>query len=229
MANKVRITYNAPVTLNFSLVCALVLIMSRLIMPHLILVLFSAPARQGCPGAFNWTNPIHYLRLFTHVFGHAGWNHLVGNLAFILLLGPLLEERYGSRLLLLMIMVTAFVTGILSCTFLYFLDRSPLIHKLTDFFNALPSMQHIVNYYKQQAAYFAEYAAKLMEIDIEQFKQETALYISLASNLENAKTEQELNTMLYTAAETIGMKIPWHTHSSFDSFMKDKNARMVFE
>jgi len=41
MANKVRITYNAPVTLNFSLVCALVLIMSRLIMPHLILVLFS--------------------------------------------------------------------------------------------------------------------------------------------------------------------------------------------
>ena len=99
MANKVRITYNAPVTLNFSLVCALVLIMSRLIMPHLILVLFSAPARQGCPG-------------------HAGWNHLVGNLAFILLLGPLLEERYGSRLLLLMIMVTAFVTGILNAVFL---------------------------------------------------------------------------------------------------------------
>lgn len=118
MANKVRITYNAPITLNFSLVCALVLIISRLIMPHLILVLFSAPARQGCPGAFNWTNPIHYLRLFTHVFGHAGWNHLVGNLAFILLLGPLLEERYGSRLLLLMIMVTAFVTGILNAVFL---------------------------------------------------------------------------------------------------------------
>ena len=118
MANKVRITYNAPVTLNFSLVCALVLIISRLIMPHLILVLFSAPARQVCPGAFNWTNPIHYLRLFTHVFGHAGWNHLVGNLAFILLLGPLLEERYGSRLLLLMIMVTAFVTGILNAVFL---------------------------------------------------------------------------------------------------------------
>jgi len=68
-----------------------------------------------------------------------------------------------------------------------------------------------------------------MEIDIEQFKKETALYISLASNLENAKTEQELNTMLYKAAETIGMKIPWHTHSNFDSFMKDKNARMVFE
>ena len=122
-----------------------------------------------------------------------------------------------------------FVTGILSCTFLYFLDRSPLIRKLTDFFNALPSAQRIVNYYKQQAAYFAEYAAKLMEIDIEQFKKETALYINLACNLENAKTEQELNTMLYKAAETIGVKIPWRTHSSFDSFMKDKNARMVFE
>jgi GlpG protein len=48
------------------------------------------------------------------VLGHSGWDHLVGNLSYILLLGPLLEEKYGSRTLLAVIAVTAAITGILN-------------------------------------------------------------------------------------------------------------------
>lgn len=122
----------------------------------------------------------------------------------------------------------AFVSGILSCTFLYFLDRDPLINKLVEFLNKLPSMERVVNYYKQQVAYFEEYAAKLMKIDIDKFKKETSMYIGLASSLEGVRTEEELNAMLYRVIETIGVEIPWKNHDSFDDFMKDKNARMVF-
>jgi membrane associated rhomboid family serine protease len=55
--------------------------------------------------------------LFTHVIGHANWNHLISNFAFILLIGPMLESIYGSLSLLLMIAVTALVTGVLNILF----------------------------------------------------------------------------------------------------------------
>jgi len=58
-------------------------------------------------------NPAWYMRLFSHVMGHADWGHLVGNFTLILLIGPILEEKYGSYDLLFMILVTAFVTGLL--------------------------------------------------------------------------------------------------------------------
>jgi membrane associated rhomboid family serine protease len=38
----------------------------------------------------------------------------MGNLSFILLLGPIMEEKYGSRAILIMILVTAFITGVLN-------------------------------------------------------------------------------------------------------------------
>jgi membrane associated rhomboid family serine protease len=60
---------------------------------------------------------VWYLQLFIHVIGHADWNHLFGNFSFILLVGPILEEKYGSRDLLLMILVTALLTGLLQVTF----------------------------------------------------------------------------------------------------------------
>lgn len=123
----------------------------------------------------------------------------------------------------------AFVSGILSCTFLYFLDRDPLINKLIEYMNDPAVVAKVVAYYKQQVTYFEEYAAKLMKINIEQFRKETAVYINLTADLESAGTGRELNMLLYKAAETIGFKIPWGKNDNFDSFMQDKNVRMVFE
>ena len=37
-----------------------------------------------------------YVGLFTHILGHANWEHLLGNFMLILLIGPILEERHGS-------------------------------------------------------------------------------------------------------------------------------------
>ena len=52
-----------------------------------------------------------YIRLIGHIFGHADLNHLISNTLYILLLGPMLEEKYHDRLIVV-IMVTAIVTGV---------------------------------------------------------------------------------------------------------------------
>lgn len=56
--------------------------------------------------------PMTWIRMFTHIFGHADWSHLIGNMSYLLLLGPMLEEKYSSRVLLEVVLVTAFVTGL---------------------------------------------------------------------------------------------------------------------
>ncbi len=110
MPSSFRIRYNAPVILTFSLLAALVTILAA-----------SLGSRGGgvmrlfyVPGVMDWDNPLAYVRLFTHVLGHASWQHLMANLMIILLIGPLLEEKYGSLQLLEMIALTAGVTGALN-------------------------------------------------------------------------------------------------------------------
>ena len=65
------------------------------------------------------TSPMTYVRLFTHVLGHAGWEHFIGNMAYILLLGPMLEEKYGSARVLQVIAITAAVTGVINYVFFW--------------------------------------------------------------------------------------------------------------
>lgn len=105
-----RIRYNAPVTLTFTLIATIVLMLDTLLGLGLIPGLFSIPGRNH----FSFTYAPNYLRLFTHAAGHWGWQHLLGNFAFILLLGPILEEKYGSFRIATMILLTALFTGLLN-------------------------------------------------------------------------------------------------------------------
>ncbi|UZR95405.1 rhomboid family intramembrane serine protease [Chondrinema litorale] len=102
-----KIDYNAPVVLTFTIISCIVLILNQLL-GGLITPLISVGPTM------NFLNLLDYLRLFTHVIGHANWEHLIGNFTFILLLGPILEEKYTSRSLLKMIVFTSLVTGILN-------------------------------------------------------------------------------------------------------------------
>lgn len=62
-------------------------------------------------------NPMTYLRLFTHVLGHSDWQHFIGNASFILLLGPLLEEKHGARIIVELVLITALITGVVNYIF----------------------------------------------------------------------------------------------------------------
>lgn len=59
-------------------------------------------------------NPLTYLRLFTHILGHKDWKHFTNNYLYILLIGPMIEEKYGSMRLLVLILLTSFIIGIVN-------------------------------------------------------------------------------------------------------------------
>ena len=105
MKKKISITFNAPLVLSFALACTVVTVIR--------LAAGDGIDRVFATYAASWKDPMTYLRLFTHVIGHAGFAHLLGNMAYILLLGPMLEEKYGWKNLLAVMLVTAAVTGLI--------------------------------------------------------------------------------------------------------------------
>ncbi|MDO8622534.1 MAG: rhomboid family intramembrane serine protease [bacterium] len=102
------IRYNAPVTLTLTIAAVIVLALD-MATGHAVAPRFFSSPPSISPGSLLW-----YPRLVTHVLGHADWAHLAGNGTFLLLLGPIVEERYGSGRLLVMIVITAIVTAILN-------------------------------------------------------------------------------------------------------------------
>ncbi len=59
-------------------------------------------------------NPLTYVRMVTHIFGHSDWKHFSNNFLYILLIGPMIEEKYGTLNLFCMILITAVITGIIN-------------------------------------------------------------------------------------------------------------------
>lgn len=100
-----KITWNSPVVLTFALVSLLALVLNGVTGGASNRLLFSVYRS-------SWSDPLSYVRLFTHVLGHASWQHYAGNMLLFLLTGPLLEEKYGSKRLLQLIAITALATGL---------------------------------------------------------------------------------------------------------------------
>ena len=108
-----KVKYNAPTILTYAFFCALVMALSATILPGLNQSWFAVPGK----GHFSPGNLRHWITLLSHVAGHSGWAHLVSNFSLILLIGPMLEDNYGSLSLLVMIAITAVITGILNVVF----------------------------------------------------------------------------------------------------------------
>ncbi|MBI9106487.1 MAG: rhomboid family intramembrane serine protease [Spirochaetales bacterium] len=107
---SVKIKYNAPATLTIALIATILVLIDQVSGSHLIPTYFMVPGR----GLFNTSDPLDWMTLFTHILGHSSWTHLLSNMALMLLLGPILEEKYGSVSLFFMIFITAIVTGLLN-------------------------------------------------------------------------------------------------------------------
>ena len=109
---KFKITFNSPVTLSFTAICFFVMILNYITAGasnRLFFITYHSSLSSG----------FTYIRFFTHVLGHSGWQHFIGNMSYILLLGPLLEEKHGSKKIVIVICVTAFVTGIINYIFFW--------------------------------------------------------------------------------------------------------------
>lgn len=110
MKKKLSITFNAPVTLTFILICFVVLLISFVTGGKSTTLLFMTYRS-------SLKSPLTYVRFITYIFGHSGWEHFVGNATYILLLGPMLEEKYGSAMLIKVMLITAIVTSIFNYIF----------------------------------------------------------------------------------------------------------------
>ena len=100
-----RLHYNAPVILTYTIL-AFAATMFVTLQPNIaapLLAVYRSPV-----------DLFFIMRLFTHVLAHINIEHYAGNFMLLLLIGPMLEEKYGSRTILIMIVITAFVTGIIN-------------------------------------------------------------------------------------------------------------------
>lgn len=113
-----KVAYDAPVTLTFAIVSILLFVVNTFFMKgKLTGLVLAAPTAQGGELPFIVTNPLSYLRMVLYVFGAADSSMLITNLIFILLLGPAMEERYGSIVIGIMIAVSAIFSGVLNACF----------------------------------------------------------------------------------------------------------------
>jgi membrane associated rhomboid family serine protease len=97
-----NITYNSPVIITYFSICVFVLIACSL-NEDLVYHFVSAKA-----------NISRFYTLFTHTLGHLNTDHLISNFLIILLIGPMVEEKYGSHLLVAMLFFNALATGLLN-------------------------------------------------------------------------------------------------------------------
>ena len=107
---KFRITFNAPVVLSVVVISFVATLLNYVTAGALGRMMFMTYHSQ-------LLSPMTWFRAFTHIFGHADWEHLVGNMSYLLLLGPMLEEKYSSKTLAVVIAITALVTSVINYIF----------------------------------------------------------------------------------------------------------------
>ncbi len=101
---SIKFQYNSLVILSFFFISLFALILDYITKGNSNKKLFSCYRS-------SLLHPLTYFRFFGHIFGHDGWDHFKSNFLIILLVGPTLEEKYGSFEIMLMILLTAFVIG----------------------------------------------------------------------------------------------------------------------
>ena len=107
---KIVIRFNAPVILTFALLSLLALLLGNWTNGAATHQYFSV-------NRASLSDPLTYVRFVGHVLGHADYEHYMGNMLLLLLVGPGLEEKYGSGTMVWMILVTALVTGLVHFVF----------------------------------------------------------------------------------------------------------------
>jgi membrane associated rhomboid family serine protease len=105
-----KIKYNSPIVLTFAALSLLSLLLGSFfkgVTTHMLFSVYNAPL----------ADPLTYLRFFLHVLGHTNYSHYISNMLLLLVIGPQLEERFGSLSLLWSILATALISGLVQFVF----------------------------------------------------------------------------------------------------------------
>lgn len=108
--NNIQFDYNSPVIITY-LVLSLIAWFLNTITRGRTNKLFFSSYRSSL------LNPLTYVRWITHSIGHKDIDHLIHNFLFILLIGPMVEEKYGSLNLIIMLVITSIVIALFNSIF----------------------------------------------------------------------------------------------------------------
>ena len=103
-----KFDYNAPVILTYFFICLIILLIDKLCKGKFSATFFTTYKNDSL------LNPLTYFKLISHSLGHTDWDHLYSNFIKILLIGPLIEEKYGSINLLIAMILTSLIIGIVN-------------------------------------------------------------------------------------------------------------------
>lgn len=106
----ISLGFNSPVILGFALTSLVALLINELTNGASNTLIFSVYRSD--------ISPLFFVRLVGHVLGHTDWNHFYSNMMFFLLIGPVLEEKYGSLDLAVLMLITAVVSGLVNIVFM---------------------------------------------------------------------------------------------------------------
>lgn len=117
----------------------------------------------------------------------------------------------------------AIVSGLMSTTFLYILDKNEKVKMLIDYLNKVHTVEFDIAYYKEQAKYFENYAAELIELDIEKFSEDIKKY-RITDEILSANSPEKLEMALDDIIEKLDITVPWEEYENFDSFILNNDG-----
>jgi membrane associated rhomboid family serine protease len=97
------IEIDAPFSLIFSLICVLVQSFSFIFGSSFATTYFGVPSLSG----FDFLSLLSYFRIISQIFGHSNWQHLSGNITYVLLIGPNCEREFGCYKICVIVFLTA--------------------------------------------------------------------------------------------------------------------------
>lgn len=121
------------------------------------------------------------------------------------------------------------VTGLMTCSLLFMLDRNDTINKIVKSLDQLPTIENYIVYAKEQARLLQEYAADVYSLNIERFQKETSVIVNAVSGINAEMDDTVLLQELRCIYKELGFENPWGNQNTFDSFMTDKSEILTFK
>lgn len=113
-----KFTFDAPVTLVFVLISLILSLLNLFVFKgSLTKQILASPTNLSGSLPFLPSSIMSYFRLFSYVFGAKSISVLISNLILVLILGPAMEERYGSVVIGIMMIVSSIFSGVLNACF----------------------------------------------------------------------------------------------------------------
>ena len=121
MAKKkinVKFSYDSPVVLTFAIITVVMYFLNAFVLQkNGIDVKLISPTSQNGANPFVFSSIKCYLNLITYPFVNSDFSFAIFNSIILIFLGMQMEEKYGSVIILVMILISVIFAGVLNACF----------------------------------------------------------------------------------------------------------------